>query len=386
MKVAMVVSHLDEDIGGHEYYLCRELAALGHDVTAYTSDRSVPGYPGYKKHLKYKEYELAGFRVKRIPAFLQVSHIPLMPSLSGELKKDKPNVIHSHEFFQLCSFYSARVAKQLGAPFILTQHGYKKPLNRILWPPYWLSEKTVGRCVMNHADRVIALTSDVKQYLVRNNVVESKVEVITTGVSTELYSPSAESILPQYGVTDGDKIVLFVGRLVGNKGVSYLLKSFVKVKEAVARAKLVIVGRGELEEDLKKLAADLTIEGSVLFLGNLPQRIMPQIYTGADVFVLPTIYKEPFGIAAVEALASGVPVIASNIDGLKIIVKDGEVGYLVPPADVDAIANRITRVLTDKNLRENLGQNARRRAVKEFSWTAKAKKITEIYEEARRRA
>lgn len=382
MKVAMVVSHMDENIGGHEYYLCRELGRAGHDVTLYTSDRSVPGYPNRGERHNRKEYELVGFTVKRIPAFLQVSHIPLMLRLPRELRQDKPDVIHSHEFFQLCSFYSAKVAKRLAVPFILSQHGYKKPLNKVLWPPYYLSEKTVGRYVMNCADKIIALTPDVKGYLVRRNIPESKVEVVTTGVSTGLYSPSADSILWRYGITGEDKVVLFVGRLVENKGIIYLLKSFAKVNDLVTNAKLVIVGSGELERDLKKLAEDLFIRDSVLFLGNLPQKIMPHIYSGADVFVLSTIYKEPFGIAAVEALASGVPVIASNIDGLKVIVEDGEVGYLVSPRDVDAIANRITRILTNRNLRENLRRNARRRAVKEFSWIAKAKRIAEIYEEA----
>jgi len=384
MKVAMVVSHLDEDIGGHEYYLCRELAALRYDVMLYTSDRNVPGYPGYKEHLKCKEYELAGFRVRRVSAFLQVSHIPLMPGLSGELRKDKPDIIHSHEFFQLCSFYSAKVAKQLGVPFILTQHGYKKPLNKMLWLPYWLCEKTVGKYVMKHTDRIIALTSDVKEQLVGNNVVESKVEVITTGVSTELYSPSADSILPQYGITGEDKVVLFVGRLVENKGVSYLLKAFAKVKEVVAKAKLVLVGSGELENYCKNLATQLGVSGSVLFLGNFPQKIMPQLYSGAHVFVLPTIYKEPFGIAAAEALASGVPVIASNLDGLKVIVEDSEVGYLVSPGHVNDLTTRMVRLLTNEKLRANMSQNARRRAIEKFSWTAKATKIAEIYESARK--
>jgi glycosyltransferase involved in cell wall biosynthesis len=381
MKTAMVVSHLDQDVGSYEYYLCRELAKLGHEVTLYTSDRRRPGYPGVGKRLTDQGEMATGSKLKRIPAIFELYQIPFMPRLGKVLEQDRIDVIHSNEFFQLCSLYAARAAKKKKVPFILTQHGHKKPLNKAIGLPYWLVEKTVGRYVMNYAQKIIALTSDVEQYLVKNGVPQTKVEVVGTGVPTELYSPDIPSALPNYGIAQKDSVILFVGRLVENKGIAYLIESFKKLKETVDNAKLVIVGTGILQQNLKELARKLGLEEDIVFLGRVPQQSMPQIYSGASVFVLPTIYKEPFGIAAVEALSSGVPVIASNIDGLRVIVKDGEVGYLVQPKDVAGLASNIIKVLTTEGLRAQLSRNARQRALEEFSWAAKAKRISEIYQQ-----
>lgn len=375
----MVVSHFDQDVGSYEYYLCRELAKLGHEVTLYTSDRRRPGYPGVGKRLTDQGEMATGVELKRIPAIFELYQIPFMPRLGKVLEQDRIDVIHSNEFFQLCSLYAARAAKKKKVPFILTQHGHKKPLNKAIGLPYWLVEKTMGRYVMNCAQKIIALTSDVEQYLVKNGVPQTKVEVVSTGVPTELYSPYIPSALPNYGIAQKDNVILFVGRLVGNKGIAYLIESFKKLKETVDNAKLVIVGTGILEQNLRQLVRKLGLEEDIVFLGRVPQQSMPQIYSGASVFVLPTIYKEPFGIAAVEALSSGVPVIASNIDGLRVIVKDGEVGYLVQPKDVAGLASNIIKVLTTEGLRARLSRNARQRALEEFSWAAKAKRISEIY-------
>jgi glycosyltransferase involved in cell wall biosynthesis len=381
MKVAMVVSHFDQDVGSYEYYLCRELAKLGHEVTLYTSDRRRPGYPGIGKRLTDQGEMATGVQLKRIPAIFELYQIPFMPKLGKVLEQDRIDVIHSNELFQLCSLSAARAAKKKKVPFILTQHGHKKPLNKAIWLPYWLVEKTMGKHVMNCAQKIIALTSDVEQYLVKNGVPQTKVEVVSTGVPTELYSPDIPSALPNYGIAQKDNVILFVGRLVENKGIVYLIESFKMVKEAVDNAKLVVVGTGILEQNLKQLVRKLDLEAEVVFLGQVPQQSMPQIYSGASVFVLPTIYKEPFGIAAVEALSSGVPVIASNIDGLRVIVKDGEVGYLVQPKDVAGLASNIIKVLTTGGLRAQLSRNARQRALEEFSWVTKANRISEIYQQ-----
>lgn len=379
MKVAIVVPHFDRDMGSYEYYLCRELAKLGHEVTLYTSDRRRPGYPGVGKRLTDQGEIATGVKLKRIHAVFELYQIPFMPSLGKALERDMIDVINSNEFFQLCSLYAARAAKKKRVPFILTQHGHKKPLNKAIWLPYWLVEKTMGRYVMNCAQKIIALTSDIEQYLLKNGIPQMKVEVVSTGVPTELYSPDIPSALPNYGIAQKDNVILFVGRLVENKGIAYLIESFKLVKETVDNAKLVVVGTGILEQNLKQRVRELDVEGDVVFLGRVPQQSMPQIYSGASVFVLPTIYKEPFGIAAVEALSSGVPVIASNVDGLRVIVKDGEVGYLVQPKDIAGIASNIIKVLTDEDLRAKLSRNARQRAVEGFDWAANAKRISEIY-------
>ena len=165
---------------------------------------------------------------------------------------------------------------------------------------------------MKRADKIIALTPLVKEHLINLGIPERNIQIISTGVPIERYSPNIESALKKY-VPNKERVILFVGRLTENKGVINLLKAFQIVRAQVTNVKLVMVGSGKMELELKKLARQLEVERDTIFIRYVPQKDMPAIYTGADVFVLPTLHKEPFGIAAVEALASGVPVVASNV-------------------------------------------------------------------------
>lgn len=379
MKVAMVVSHFDEQYGGHEYYLCRELVKLKHDIVLYTSNRDRPGYG--KLMNKGKEYTVEGIKIKRIHAPMEIGEIPFMLGLKKALLQEDFEIIHSHEFFQFCSIISLRAAKQQDLPFILTQHSYKKPLNKSLRIPYLINERTIGKYVMKRADKIIALTPLVKDYLIKHNIPRKNIQVITTGVPIERYSPNIKSALKRF-VPDNEKVILFVGRLTENKGVVNLLKAFQKVKACQDNVRLVIVGKGEMEFELKKLAKQLGVEKNTVFIRYVPQKDMPAIYAGAEVFVLPTLYKEPFGIAALEALSSGVPVVASNLGGLSLIVKNGDVGYLTKPGDIEEISSIIIQLLENEQLRRNLARRAREWAILEFSWENKAKEVLRTYEKA----
>ena len=218
-------------------------------------------------------------------------------------------------------------------------------MNKKIWLPFLINKKTLGKYVMKRADRIIALTQRVKDGLISNGINWEKITVVSTGVPTDLYNPSVPSTLSEFGVKDDDKVVLFVGRLVENKGVHILLNAFRGVQNKVENAKLLIIGKGKMEDDLRLLAKELGIEKSILFLGKFPQEIMPSVYSGADVFVLPTLHSEPFGIAAVEALSSGVPTIASSIGGLKGIVEHGETGFLINSGDTRMLETRLVQLL-----------------------------------------
>ena len=122
MRVGMVVSHFQQEFGGHEYYLCKELVKLGHDLTLYTSDRTRPGYDN-KKFINANDQE--EFEIKRFHAPIEVNQIPIMSGLYGALKKDNLDIIHSHEFFQVCTLTALQVAKKKGSAFCLrTEHAY----------------------------------------------------------------------------------------------------------------------------------------------------------------------------------------------------------------------------------------------------------------------
>ena len=296
----MVVSHLQQEYGGHEYYLCRALSKIGHEVTLYTSDRTRPGYDS-KKFFEMADHE--EFKIKRLHSSIEVNQIPIMSGLSHELKKENLDIIHSHEFFQQCTFTACRIAQKRKVPFILTQHAMGHlPLNKLIWLPYIASKKIVGSYIFGRSDQIISLSSESQCALLSMGIAKEKISLIPTGVSTEIFAPSINSIISDFGIKSGERVILFVGRLVENKGVHILLHAFSLIHCKVDRVKLVIVGTGEMEPNLKSLAKDLGIEKEVLFLGKIDQKIIPAIFAGADIFVLPTLYTEPFGIVAVEAL------------------------------------------------------------------------------------
>ena len=170
MKIAMIVSHFDEQYGGHEYYLCRELVKLGHEVTLHTSNRDRPGYG--RLYNKTKEYIIEGIKIKRLYSPLEISEIPFILGLKKALIREDYEIIHSHEFFQYCSIRSLMISKHLGCPFILTQHSYKKPVNKTIRIPYLINERTIGKYTMKQANKIIALTSHVKEHLISLGIPE----------------------------------------------------------------------------------------------------------------------------------------------------------------------------------------------------------------------
>lgn len=372
----MVVSHFQPEFGGHEFYLSKSLVNMGLDVTLYTSDRGRPGY-SYEKFLKNDDKNY-GFEIIRFHAPLEISEIPFCKGLRKKLNEEKFDIIHSHEFFQMCSLMAFNASKNKNSPFILTQHGSSPPINKFIRAGYLLNKITVGKYIMKKADRVIALTPEVKNDLVNIGVYENKIDIIPTGVSVDKYKPTNKP-LTQMDFIEKDFIILFVGRLVENKGVINLIMAFKKVLDEKVKANLVIVGEGNLKKKLIDLTKKLGLSENVHFMGSFKQEMMPYVYPKANVLVLPTIYKEPFGIVAIEALASGIPVIATEIDGLKYIINDGDVGFLVKPNDIESLSKKILEIMENDKLRDTMRINARRRAVEEFSWGTIAERIYNAY-------
>ena len=171
------------------------------------------------------------------------------------------------------------------------------------------------------------------------------------------------------------KVVLFVGRLAEKKGVTYLIEAMKKVD-----AKLVIVGKGDLEEKLKEQARP---QGSkIMFWGSKTHQELKEIYASADIFVAPSITardgdKEGFGLVFLEAMASGLPVVGSNSGGIPDIVKDGYNGYLVEEKDVDGLAEKINRILVDEEKYQMFKEGAEE-TVKQYDYRTIAKEYSEL--------
>ncbi|OLB15188.1 MAG: hypothetical protein AUH07_03240 [Gemmatimonadetes bacterium 13_2_20CM_70_9] len=164
------------------------------------------------------------------------------------------------------------------------------------------------------------------------------------------------------------------------KGLDYLVKALAQLPPQ-RRVRLVVVGEdwGGVA-DLRSLARTLGIEDRILFKGLLARDEVLRAYASADVFVLPSLF-EPFGIVLLEAMAAGLPVVASRVGGIVDVVEDGKTGLLVPPRNPQAIADAIERLLSNPTLRQRMGAEARMRAPA-YSWEELVPRILEVYREA----
>jgi glycosyltransferase involved in cell wall biosynthesis len=218
-------------------------------------------------------------------------------------------------------------------------------------------------------DRVVALSHGMKAKLEAEGI--SPVEVVYNGVPERPMRPPLSN----------PPTVAFAGRLVPEKGVSVLLLAFAQVKAQIAEARLLIAGQGAEAANLQALATKLGIASSVVWLGHLSRSQLEQHFDQAWVQVVPSLWDEPFGNVSTEAMMRGTALIASKVGAQPEIVLDGKTGFLVPPNDVDALANALRPILLNAALAEKVGWAGRQRSLTHFSEERRTERFIEIYQE-----
>jgi len=231
------------------------------------------------------------------------------------------------------------------------------------------------------ADRFVAISEEIRRELLSYGFGEEKIVRIPNGVDLARFHPGRSPIKDEFA---GRSIVLFVGRLDEQKGVKFLLRAWRKVKEKdAANCVLLLIGQGPLEAELKALASSLNLGESVRFLGRVEN--VEDYLKAAEVFVLPSL-AEGMPNVLLEAMATGVAIVASSIGGVTDLVKDGESAKLVPPRDEEKLATAILKLLEDKAclpagkaLGERLGKGALERVRKNFSIDAVGRRYEDLY-------
>ncbi|MCC9078412.1 glycosyltransferase [Litorilinea aerophila] len=240
------------------------------------------------------------------------------------------------------------------------------------------------------ADRIIAATpAEETQLIELYDADPAKITVIPPGVDLARFHPLDKAMAKKkVGIPCGDTNILFAGRIEPLKGVDTLLRAMSILQErhpeAVRNACVAIIGGDPWADDLdaemarlQALRAELGIHDLVTFLGAKDQDVLPYYYAAAEMVVMPSHY-ESFGMVALEAMAMGTPVIASEVGGLAYLVQHGLNGFHVPSRDPEALAARILELLTDRELRERLGQQARIYA-QQFSWDRIVQRMLDVY-------
>jgi glycosyltransferase involved in cell wall biosynthesis len=240
---------------------------------------------------------------------------------------------------------------------------YKRPFGEVLLEPLTtkLHERTVRGCQC-----LIAITNQVKE-LYKNLLKQEEVRVIPFGVDTEKFKPMRED-----GLSDV-KEILYVGSLYPIKGLEYLVQATALVAKRWKDVRLRIVGSGPEENRLRSLVDELKIRGKVIFEGFVQHEDIVHYYQHCNIFAYTTL-GEPFGKSIVESMACGKPVITSNIGGPSEIIESGKTGFLVPPTEPEAIAEKILLLLEDSARMRQMGEAART-AAESYSW----EKVAELY-------
>jgi len=328
--------------------------------------------------------------------------LPIKHLVAYEVAKPLQRMLLSKLYGRLKHIYplEAAIRGRFGGYGIFHIH------NRPLYVLFVRALNAQARIVLHmHNDHLLGLQEDrltqvikstnaivaCSQYLVQGILerapkAASKVHVVYNGVNIEEFVPSwmrkEANNFPLYGE---HPTVLFVGRLIKEKGVHQLVKAMKRVIQVIPQAQLVVVGSSWFGSDretpyIQELReASLEIKKHIHFTGYVPHKEIPKYYAYADVFVCPSVWQEPFPLVILEAMACGIPIIASDRGGIPEAI--GNAGLLINPEDTEQLADAIIQVLESPTLADNLGRKARKRVEELFTWRKIAQDFQSVLEE-----
>ena len=234
--------------------------------------------------------------------------------------------------------------------------------------------------VFRYTDKFIAVSKDILNRLLREGFSEDKIINIPNGVDTEMFSPmpemESEALRKKFGFNE-KKVFLYSGRLVEGKGLDLLVRAIKKVAGQSKDVLLVFIGSGDYQEKIADMASSYGLEGFVRIEGTVDN--VHEYLNASDIFVFPSL-SEGMPNSLLEAMACGLPVIASKIGGVVDVVEDGRSGILFEPGDISGLASAMIRLLNDNELRLRLGKEARKRIVDSFSIDRIADEYIRLYE------
>ena len=365
-------------IARHCEGLAKAQVQQGHDVYLFTLD--FPGSPSYE--------EMGGIKVYRAstelghPNFLTwvllFNHF-LSKKMADLIKLVDFDVMHVHDW--LAAFSGITFKHYTKKPMVLTVHSTEVGRAQGLHSPDSFSINGIEWWAIYEADRVIVCSHSMKDEICNHfNLPEKKVDIIPNAIDSSKYQIPVDrgTIRQRYGVGWGEKLILCVGRLVPQKGVEYFIRAIPQIARSHPEAKYIIVGEGWSRDILEAEAKATGHANKIRFTGFVSDKEVINLMASADALIVPSIY-EPFGIVALEGMATGVPVVASKVGGLAEVIEHEKTGLFVYPRNIDSIAWGIDKILSDPDHARWLTENAKDKLHKAYSWEAVAMKTVEVY-------
>ena len=412
MKIAVLVyEYPPKIVGGLGTYaaeITRKFVLMDHDVTVFTMNDDKGTLPtreiwrGIEIHrplhidisdslpdVLAEDVKKWGRGIQLFSKILVYNYLSASKLVNELIRKEsfKYDIVVAHDWLSAIS--GITIKKEVGLPFAFHVHSTEK--GRTLGN----GSEVVSNIELHGAkaaDLIVTVSYAMKDELIKLGFPTEKIQVCYNGVDPQKYNPEnvnsedIKKIRESYGIKEDEPMILFVGRLVGVKGVDKLIMAMPHVLQKYPKAKLVVVGVGDLQEYLTNLVKIMRLQDIVKLNFNFiseEERILH--YAACDVAVFPSLY-EPFGIVALEAMSMERPVVvgAAGVSGMREIVicrGEDQCGFHIDPSNPSDIAWGINSALENPEKRKQLGKNGRKRVLEEFTWDKIAERTIELYEQ-----
>lgn len=368
IKIAYIIT--STGVGGAEKILYHTVTGLDYNQYS-VSVCSLKEKGEIAKELEKKSIEVHSLHMTSEERFLGwlTSTIALL-KLFSYLRRLRPTIVHS---FLFRANILARIAGYLtGVPIIISSirvMGGEKEYFHFL-----------ERMTSFMVDRYVTVSESMKRYIInKSKIPVGKISVIYNGVNTKSHdSLQMQDVKLPFDIEAKDKILMTVGRLHRQKGHRYLFQAISKVQKKIPEVKLLVIGEGEEENNLKNLAESLDLTDQIIFAGL--RFDVEKILSIAELFILPSLW-EGMPNALLEAMAAGKPVVATDVGGIPELVVHGETGLLVSPEDSDALADAIIDLLQDRLKAKEMGEAGRVRVEENFNISETLVRTENLYRE-----
>jgi glycosyltransferase involved in cell wall biosynthesis len=238
----------------------------------------------------------------------------------------------------------------------------------------------IGKTVLKDADKILTVSKETKKYVLRLGAEETKTSVMYNGVDTNCFQTAKkDESRKKLDLPDNRKIVFSVRRLVYKNGLDTLIESVPHVASEFPDVLFVVAGKGPSRQLIENRIKELGIGNNIMLTGFVPDELLPVYYNASDYFVLPSASGEGLPLVLFEAMACGLPVVATTVGGTPEIVEQMKNGVLVPARNPKRMAEALLELLKNEKLTETIGERARTDIVSRFSWDENARKLGEVY-------
>lgn len=403
-KIAFISEHASPlatlggvDSGGQNVYVAelpKQLVKLGYEVDIFTrkEDETIPETVNWLPHIRV--IHINAGPAACIPKEELLQHMDeFTQSMIRFIQTEDIHYHLVHANFFMSALVASNIKKVLNIPYVVTFHalGLVRQIHQKEADKFPKQRLDIERFIVNDADCVIAeCPQDMDDLINHYNADPDKITIIPCGFSPKEFYPINKTVARKIlNLPQDEKIILQLGRMVPRKGVDNVIRALGKLKKKSSqKIRLIVVG-GEADVPdpllipeiarLQKIAIEEGVLDNVTFTGRKKRDVLKYYYGASDIFIT-TPWYEPFGITPLEAMACGTPVIGANVGGIKYTIVDGKTGYLIPPKNPAALAEKISWLITNDKLMAAMRTNGLKRVNKLFTWSKVAAMLDELYD------